>query len=276
MSKKFRVFREVAAEPLAVTVGEFIIEILPYTIRDESVQREGVWEDKQKWEYISYAAVGAAKFTTICLVDLEATRQKAEDQRDLAFVRHIVKLQKPRFALVDGQMRSIVPKWAHLDGGNRCDDFIDFHNGKVKLLAGDYQFQPKTIEYEDGTKETEPNGHCEEVKEDCTFNELKEKHPIIFEKLMDQDLVVFGFSDLTQDERAELFDILNNGIPTNDQEKRNPSPADICTSIRDDLNKKFKELFLKVGALTDAQSKRFGFCLYLAKLSYAFCDQSKN
>ena len=275
MAKKSRVFREVAADPLPVTVGQFITEILPYTIRDESVQREGVWEDVQKWEYISYAAVGAAKFTTICLVDLVATKKKAEDQRDLAFVKHIVKLQKPRLVSVDGQMKTLIPKWAHLDGGNRCDVFIYFPDGKIKLLAGDYQFQPETILYDDGTEETEPNGYCEEVKEDCTFKELKEKHPIIFEKLMNQKLVVFGFSDLTQDERAELFDILNNGIPTNDQEKRNPSPADICTSIRDDMNKEFKELFIKVGAITVAQAKRFGFCLYLAKLSYAFCDKSK-
>ena len=142
MPKKSRVFREVATTNLPLTIGEFIAQVLPYVIRDESVQREGVWEDEQKWEYISYAAVGAAKFTTLCLVDLEATKQKALKERDLAFVKHIEKLQEPKIVSIDGKNREIIAKYAHLDGGNRCDDFIDFHDGKVKLLAGDYQYQP--------------------------------------------------------------------------------------------------------------------------------------
>ena len=178
-----RVFREYATELLehSQTVESFIKYILPYVIRDESVQREGVWDRAQKEEYISWAVVGSSKFTSICLVDLAATKEKALKQRDLAFVRHLENLMKPSKEFPEGA------KWAHLDGGNRCDDFISFAKGQINVLKGDYQFQPVT--YEDGTQE--PNGHCEEIKEDSSIEELKERHPIIYEKLMKQPLVVF-------------------------------------------------------------------------------------
>ena len=161
-------------------------------------------------------------------------------------------------------------KWAHLDGGNRCDDFLLFWRGEVKILAGDYQFQP--VKYDDGTAEV--SGHAENVKQECNIEELREKHPIIYDKLMMQQILVFSFSDLSQDERAEMFKILNAGENLNDQELRNPSTADICTITRDKLNRLWKSLFIEVGAITDKKAERFGFCLWLAQLAYAFCDQS--
>ena len=259
-----RVFREFATELLehSQTVESFIKYILPYVIRDESVQREGVWDRAQKEEYISWAVVGSSKFTSICLVDLAATKEKALKQRDLAFVRHLENLMKPSKEFPEGA------KWAHLDGGNRCDDFISFAKGQINVLKGDYQFQPVT--YEDGTQE--PNGHCEEIKEDSSIEELKERHPIIYEKLMKQPLVVFSFTDLDQDERANMFKILNAGENLNDQENRNPSPADICSTIRDELNRLWNPLFIKVGAITEKKAERFGFCQWLANLAIAFSD----
>ena len=269
MAKKQRVFRQYSTELLAEaqTVESFIKNVLPYVRRDESVQREGVWDEEQMAEYMSWAVVGTSKFTTICLVDLEKTRQKALEARDLPFVRHLENLMAPCDEFPEGA------KWAHLDGGNRCDDFVAFAKGDVKVLAGDYQFQPETISYEDGTVVVEPNGHCEEIQKPSNIHELKENHPTIYEKLMKQPLVVFSFNDLSQDERANMFKILNAGENLNDQEERNPSPADICTIIRDELNRLWKPLFIEVGAITDKKAERFGFCLWLANLAYAFCDQ---
>ena len=266
MAKTTRIFREYNSEILknAQTVEAFITNILPYVIRDESVQREGVWDYAKKQEYISWAVVGSSKYTTICLVDLAATLAKAKKVRDHYFIRHLEKLMAPSEMYPEGA------KWAHLDGGNRCDDFLLFWRGEVKILAGDYQFQP--VKYDDGTAEV--SGHAENVKQECNIEELREKHPIIYDKLMMQQILVFSFSDLSQDERAEMFKILNAGENLNDQELRNPSTADICTITRDKLNRLWKSLFIEVGAITDKKAERFGFCLWLAQLAYAFCDQS--
>ena len=73
------------------------------------------------------------------------------------------------------------------------------------------------------------------------------------------------YEDLTQEERAELFKTLNDGVDLNSAEKRNAEVSEICNGIRE-LNDKYKQLFIDVGALTQKKADRWLFCEYVAKL----------
>ena len=48
------IYREVAADFSMITLNTFITEYLPYTVRDESVNREGVWDALRRKGYLSH------------------------------------------------------------------------------------------------------------------------------------------------------------------------------------------------------------------------------
>ena len=100
-------------------------------VRDESVQREHVWESNKESDYISYAAMGYAKFSFIHFVVLQPVYQAALKRGDPVFAGLI------KFFIDEGYA------YAHIDGGNRCDDFISFWSGDVCINPGIYDYQPR-------------------------------------------------------------------------------------------------------------------------------------
>lgn len=257
-----KIFREVEAEFKTVTFEEFIVKYLPYTVRDESVNREGVWNAARRKGYLSYCVVGYGSKTALHLVDLAETYRRATEEiayRDAAFAAYIEKF------LVMGY------KYAHLDGGNRCDTFeqafgisvdgegIDLEKGSVKISKGDYRFLPV-----DGIAVNVS------VEKDMTLKEVKKKHPELYKKLMEQKIHFWIYRDLTQDERGNFFRILNANVTLTAMELRNPTVSKVSMGIRENLNKQYKSLFIEAKVLTESDAKRFGFMEWILRCAYAY------
>ena len=257
MSKKLKVFRELMTENLTLTIAEFIKDYLPYTVRDLSVQREEVWDIMKQQGYISTAIVGTGKFTPIHICDLQKLLEVAIQMRDFPFIKRLEEFIEKGY------------KYAHLDGGNRCDCFIAFFDNLIKCSEGDYRF---LAQYDENGEMVEEE-YNEFVEAPMTFDELKATHPKIIEKLNNQFLIVFVYKDLTSEERAQVFKMLNDGVNLNAAEHRNPSQEPICVDIREELNVKYKPLMIASGMITEEKSKRFGACEMIAKFATLYADK---
>lgn len=181
----------------------------------------------------------------------------ATQSRDLPFIKRLEAFIAKGF------------KYAHLDGGNRCDCFIAFFDNLIKCSEGDYRFLEQ---YENG--EVIEEEYNEFVKTPMTFEELEKTHPKIIEKLKNQLLIIFVYKDLTSEERAQVFKMLNDGVNLNAAENRNPSQEPICTGIREELNIKYKSLMIESGMITEEKAKRFGACELIAKFATLYADKA--
>ena len=251
-----KIFREPKTTLVQPTIREFKEKYLPFTVRDKSVNRDGVWDYAQRKGYMSMCMVGYGGKTPIHLVDLQKLYilvTENPSQRDIAFANYI------KMFLDAGYL------YAHLDGGNRCDTF-DFALGlkteeEVKISKGDYQFQP--VGEDDYV-------YTQYVDKDMTLAEVEETYPELYNKLMNQKLMVFVWEDLTQEERGDVFRILNAGVTLNAMELRNPTVSAIATGIRNKLDEEYKDLFVSAGVLTETDAKRFGFMDWILRNSYAY------
>ena len=263
-----KVHRELKVIPVTFSIIDFIEKILPVTVRDTSVQRESVWNDAKKKGYVTSATIGSAFYTSIHLCDLKKLLECAEDARDWSFVELL------KGVIEEGYV------YAHLDGGNRCDSFIDLYEGKVTLSDGDYRFQDGFKEYVKDTSsfineyEEDDKGNLVLVGKNA-YEKLKDKHPKLVERFEQQKVVVMVFCDLTQSERANLFKMLNDGVNLNAAEHRNPSLELICVDIRENLNEKYKDVSVEVGAITVDKTIRFGFCEFLGKLALLHASEDE-
>ena len=259
--KNLKVFREMDVEPAIIRIREFVEEYMKTTVRDNTVQREAVWEELRKMGYISGAVVGRAKLTGVHLVDLRACHKLAEKNNDHAFADHLWSF------INDGYF------YCHIDGGNRCDTLLEFFDkaindaDKIKLKPAYYQFRPN---------KEHPEGQTITVnRTDVTWNTLWKKDDeddyinpewaTLGERLLNEQICIYLYKDLNQTERADLFAILNDGINLNAAEFRNRAVSMICSRIREYLNVNYKQLFVEVGVLTENDSKRWGFCELMAR-----------
>ena len=83
---KRKQYREFDVKPFACTLIYFLTEILPFTIRDNSVQRESVWSIAKRMGYVSTATIGSAMYTPIHLCDLKKLLECAKIAREWDFV----------------------------------------------------------------------------------------------------------------------------------------------------------------------------------------------
>ena len=263
LTKKLKTYREKLVVAATYTIKEFKEKILPFTIRDTAVQREAVWDALKKAGYVSTAIVGSGKFTPIHIVSLPDLLEIAIKIRDYAFTKRLEGFIEKGYL------------YDHLDGGNRCDTFVDFYDGHVKCNIGYYSFLPVYMENEDGEEVMVEDRFVEAVETPMTYEELKENHPKILEKMEKMELIVFIYMDLTSEERADLFKMLNNGVNLNPAEFRNPANSEVCVGIREYLNIKYKSLLIDSGMITSDKSKRFGACELMAKLATVFSDKSE-
>ena len=264
MTKRLKTYREKKTIDETYTIKEFKEKILPFTVRDTAVQREAVWDALKKAGYISTAIVGSGKFTPIHICSLPDLLEVAIKVRDFAFIKRLEKFIEAGYL------------YAHLDGGNRCDTFVDFYDNLVKCEAADYSFLPVYMENEDGEEVMVEDAYVEAVETPMTYKELEENHPKIIEKMENMELIVFIYTDLSSEERADMFKMLNNGVNLNAAEFRNPSNSDVCIGIREYLNIKHKKLLIESGMITSDKAKRFGACELMAKLATVFSDKSEN
>jgi len=264
MTKRLKTYREKKTIDETYTIKEFKEKILPFTVRDTAVQREAIWDALMKAGYISTAIVGSGKFTPIHICSLPDLLEVAIKVRDFAFIKRLEKFIEAGYL------------YAHLDGGNRCDTFVDFYDNLVKCEAADYSFLPVYMENEDGEEVMVEDAYVEAVETPMTYDELMENHPKIIEKMDNMTLIVFIYTDLSSEERADMFKMLNNGVNLNAAEFRNPSNSDVCIGIREYLNVKHKSLLIESGMITSDKAKRFGACELMAKLATAFSDKSEN
>ena len=229
------------------------------TARDNSVQRENVWKDnpEKQSSFIGHTAVGKGGLQPIHLLHL----QDAYD--------HAVKMHDTLFA---GLLKLFIDEgyvYAHIDGGNRCDTYITFFKGDIFIEPGCYQFLPV---------EDEEVGHYEVIDDDeIDCFKLEENHPAIYDKLLESEVLVYLYHDLSREERSEWFHVLNDGEALNAAELRNRIISQICKIIRDDLNKNYKDLLVTTGSIEVNQAKRYGACEYIARLNHlAFTTNIKQ
>lgn len=251
---KVKQIREVEASFRRITLEDFISTILPVTVRDDTLNREGVWSHAQRKGYLSTCMVGYGNKTLIQLVDLKALYKLVTEDvsnSDPIFAKYI----NDTF-LANGYL------YAHLDGGNRCDtfEFACSINSNVKIEKAEYKFLP---EDDDGYQ------YIVYVDKDRTLEEVKKDYPKLYNKFMKQELFLWIYSDLTQEERAIFFDILNAGVSINAQEHRNPTVSVISNGTRR-LAKEYMELFISAGVLTEADAKRYGFQEFILKLNHSW------
>ena len=220
-----------------LSMKAYIIKI----VRDLSVQREGVWDELKKMDFISSIAAGNGDNNMLHYVDLEKCRFKAEKEGSFNYMKHLAEFVSKGADL------------CHLDGGNRTDAIIGFLTNLIPLKAGFYDYGYD----EDGSRLYYPN------ETDTLFEDLDED----FKKciLSNGMLVTVVYEDLTQEERAELFKTLNDGIDLNSAEKRNAEVSIICEGNRE-LNKLYKKLFVEAKALSQTKADRWLFCEYVSKL----------
>ena len=174
-TKKVKIFREKFTVEATYTIADFKEISLPFCVRDTAVQREAVWDALKKAGYISTAIVGSGKFTPIHICSLKDLLEVAKKMRDFPFIKRLEKF------IEDGWL------YAHLDGGNRCDTYVEFYDNLVKCEAGDYRFLPV---YDDEGNMIE-EAYNEHVETPMTYDELLENHPKIIEKMENMYLIVF-------------------------------------------------------------------------------------
>lgn len=264
--KNLQVFREMDVDPQIIRIADFVDEYMKNTVRDNTVQREAVWENLRKMGYISGAMVGRAKLTGVHLVDLRACHDLAIKNGEYAFADHLQSF------IDDGYF------YCHIDGGNRCDTFLEFFDKtlndkeKIKVTPAYYQFrdgQTITVNRNDVTWETL-------YKKDKDGDYINPEWATLGERLLNEQVCIYIYKDLNQEERADLFKILNDGINLSAAELRNREVSNICNTIRDYLNVEYKSLFVEVGLLTENESKRWGFCEFVAKLNHLWMTKSNQ
>jgi len=218
------------------------------TARDNSVQRESVWEAIRRSNYISNAIRNSIKLVPMHLLVLQSSYEVARERQDNLFANLL------KFFIDRGY------EYLHIDGGNRCDDIWDFFNNEVYITPGLFEFLPKA---------GEKYGHQVAVQEtDVNCEKLETKFPELYNKLLENVVNVHLYYDLSQVERSDWFGILNDGVSLNPAEKRNRLLSELCKRIREELNTEFKTLLIESGCLTKKESERYGACEYFARLNH--------
>ena len=235
-----------------------LYQMLKLTARDRSVQRESVWRNEsgnKQGEYLSNVAIGYGKTAILHIIDIEANVEYLKGICNSAREqRYIDRLEE---FLNKGH------KWSHVDGGNRADTIIDWYDNKVYLIAAIYplyeqdQFGKKVMV---GTVTLNKPMNREELIQSGG------DHEKLVKQLESQLFTIEIYSELTEEDRRDLFKNLNDNVDLSIEEIRNSEISDICNSIRD-LNDKYKGFFEKYGWVTESNARRYKFCAWLGYMN---------
>jgi len=220
------------------------------TARDNSVQRENVWNDdpEKQSSFIGHTAVGKGGLQPIHILHLQDAYDQAVKMHDTLFAGLL------KLFIDEGYV------YAHIDGGNRCDTYVTFFKGDIFIQPGCYQFLPT---------EDEEVGRYDVIDDDeIDCFKLEENYPVVYDNLLESKILVYLYHDLSREERSEWFHVLNDGAALIAAELRNRIISAICATIRDDLNKNYKTLLVNTGGIEENKAKRYGACEYIARLNH--------
>ena len=235
-----------------------LYEKLKKTARDRSVQRESIWRyepNNKPGHYLSNVSIGYGKSAIIHLVELKPNVKYLQSLNNPAnYHRYIERLQSFINQGCD---------WLHIDGGNRADSILDWYDNKVKLIKGVYTLSKDT---DDGKKVHDGTVTLPKEMNRQDLLDSGANHARLVEQLEDSLFTIETYSDLTEEDRRDLFQNLNDNIDLSVEEKRNCEISDICGIIRD-LNDKHKNFFVRYGWLTQGNAERYKFCAWLGYLN---------
>jgi len=240
---------------------EFLYAMLKVTARDRSVQRESVWRNQpgnKQGEYLSNVAIGYGKTAILHLIDLEANvdflKRKCNSAKDQRYIDRLEEF------LDKGD------KWSHVDGGNRADTIIDWYDDKVYLIPAIY---PLYEQDEFGRKEIVGTVTLNKPMNREELIESGGDHERLVRQLENQLFTIEIYSELTEEDRRDLFKNLNDNVDLSIEEIRNSEISIICNEIRN-LNDKWKKFFVRYGWVTDANADRYKFCAWLGYMNNFF------
>ena len=267
MSKEPKFLRILNGETKYMDLASLHKELL-VTARDRSVQRESVWRferNNKQGKYLSNVTIGYGKTALLHMINVAPNIKYLENICNSSKDQHYIDRLK-KF-LSEGN------RWIHVDGGNRADTIIDWYDNKVKLIPAIY-----TLSEEDEYGKVRSVGTVQ-LKESMNREQLLSAggdYSKLVEQLEQQPFTVETYSELTEEDRRDLFKNLNDNIDLSDEEIRNCEISDICTDIRE-LNDKYKDYFVRYGWVTKEGARRYKFCAYLGYLNnfYAHANFSK-
>tara|TARA_B100000131_G_scaffold168332_1_gene162668 strand:+ start:132 stop:1694 length:1563 start_codon:yes stop_codon:yes gene_type:complete len=257
MSEEPKFLRILNGETKYMNLASLHKELL-VTARDRSVQRESVWRtesDNKQGKYLSNVAIGYGKTALLHMINVAPNIKYLESICNSTKDQHYIDRLKE--FLAEGK------KWIHVDGGNRADTIIDWYENKVRLIAAIY-----TLCEEDEYGKRRSVGTVQ-LRDSMNREELLHSggdYVKLVEQLEKQSFTIETYSELTEEDRRDLFKNLNDNIDLSDDEIRNCEISKICNDIRD-LNDKYKGYFEKYGWVTEANARRYKFCAYLGYLN---------
>lgn len=196
-----------------IKVSDFVKDLAKYVKADMAFQAnpESRWSTEQMSSYISSSILGMAT-STLVLADVRECLKEAkkqEQKHDIIYYQQWIKLGV---------------YYLNIDGNNRVIVLLGFIAGKFGIEVGSYLI--------DGTIFTidETNNK---------FDTLPSKMKNI---LMNVEIPLYIYTDVSRDQLSEIFTRINDGKPLNQPEIRNAQTSDIARVIRD-LASKYKKRF---------------------------------
>lgn len=235
-------------------------EKLKKTARDRSVQRESIWRtepNNKQGNYLSNVSIGYGKSATIHLVELKPNVEYLQEKVNSASEQHYIDRLNGFIEDDNGY------EWLHIDGGNRADCILDWYDDKVKLIKATYTLSRET---DDGKKVFDGTVTLTKEMNRSELISSGADHERLVRQLEDQMFTIETYSELTEEDRRDLFKNLNDNVDLSVEEIRNCEISDICGIIRD-LNDKHKNFFVKYGWVTESNAERYKFCAWLGYLN---------
>ena len=251
-----------------------LLVILKKTARDRTVQREAVWlhiKDKCS-KYMSNVAVGYGKAALLHLIELKPTiaylENCANTPEDYRYIDHLKKFVK------DGY------EYLHVDGGNRSDTILawfgELDSEILNSLKPERKEENSPLKLQ---KAVYPLGTFKEgiyVKEGYiqldkpwSRQELIDQggpHKKLADQIDSMTLSMEVYTELTEEDRRDLFYNLNDNEEVTAEEKRNCETSTICNEIRA-FNDEHKTYFRDNGWVTKDNTLRYKFCAWIGYLN---------
>jgi len=233
-----------------IKVSAFIKDLAKYVKADMAFQAnpESRWSTEQMSSYITSSILGMAT-STFVLADVRECLKEAEKQEqkhDITYYQQWIKLGV---------------YYLNIDGNNRVIVLLGFIAGKFGIEPGPYLI--------DGTMFTID-------KTNNKFDTLPSK---IKNMLMNMEIPLYVYTDVSRDQLSEIFTRINDGKPLNQPEIRNAQTSDIATTVRD-LASKYKKRFNDRNAckwFTKDEIIRRAIDDFIAGLCFVyFNDHTKN